>query len=295
MNPITPNALNGTSSAAISRFFSTRILRDMSLENGGKLFRHLALELDLIDKLPRSATIEHFYERAIETLIRKDRSEYVYKNAIAQKLLLGRHSVNTTSLFFEFRSGQSKLDALFLNGSSHAYEIKTSQDELRRLPSQLADYQKQFEYVWVLTSNKHVAGVREMAPREVGIAILSKRYQISIVRKASKRVKHLELDAMFSSMRRNEFLEALNDKGIEVPRTPNTLIHAEAARLAQNIKPTAFHDAMVKQLKKRFAKKQAQIAKMLPRPLTAAGLGLNINNAQAARLVAKLQTRLGDL
>jgi hypothetical protein len=192
------------SSGTLVRYFSTRVLRDLAAPSGGELFRVMAERDGLFGILPLGATLEEFYDAALVALIRQDRSEYVYKNAIAQKILLGRHSVKTTALLFEFKSGRSKLDALLLNGSSNAYEIKTSKDELRRLETQIPDYQERFEHVWVLSSDRHLQRLKAILPREIGIAVLSDRYRISTVRKAGRRVKFLRSQAMFESMRRDE-------------------------------------------------------------------------------------------
>jgi hypothetical protein len=292
-NPIPADALHEVPSGTLARFFSTRLLRELATST--RPFTTQLRQLSNHSALPSTATIADFYERALDAMIRKDRSEYVYKNAIAQKLLLGRHSINSAGLFFEFRVHQSKLDALLVNGSTHAFEIKTAQDELRRLPTQIADYQKTFTHVWVLTSPKHVSGIRAMVPREVGIAVLSKRYNITTIRRPQKRTKFLDLPTMISALRQSEFIEALWEVGIEIPRLPNTVLRSEALRLSRTVAPDKFQAAMMRQLKKRFAKRQSVIASALPRTLTAAGLGLSLTDRKVADLVRHLSTKLGDL
>jgi hypothetical protein len=56
------------------------------------------------------------------------RSEYYYKNTIANKLLIERHDLNQTTLINEFRIGGSIADLVMVNGVNTVYEIKTELD-----------------------------------------------------------------------------------------------------------------------------------------------------------------------
>lgn len=290
---LTPDVLHEAPSAALSRVFSSRVVRELGTLAGRVTLRRLVQECGV--QLDSDATVEEFYDCALEALLRRDRNEYTYKNAIAQKLLLGKHSTSTRALFFEFRTAQSKLDALFLGESSHAYEIKTAQDELRRLPTQIADYQKLFTHVWVFTSQRHLNSLRQLVGPEIGIAILSDRYHISVVRRAQKRVKYLDPQAMLASMRQAEYRSALRELGLEIPPTPNTLIHSIAMEAAKRVDPQAFHDVMVRHLRARFKQDQAQTLRVFPRSLAATAIALSVSKAQAERIGTAIRTKLGEL
>ena len=209
------NYLVDVPSSLLSKFFSTRILKELAQENGGKYFASLLIQINLKKSLLNKLKVRDFYEEALDVLRCQDKHEYVYKNVLARKLLLGKHSLNTASMFFEFRAGDSKLDALIINGSSHAYEIKTELDELKRLPRQLQDYQKRFEHVWVLTNDRHVAGVMEITSDDIGISVLNKKCQISVVRAAKKQHKYLDSAAIMSSLRRDEYIQIAKNFGFD--------------------------------------------------------------------------------
>lgn len=53
------------------------------------------------------------------------RNEYFYKNTLLNKLLLGIHSINTTTALTELPIGNSKADFVMINGKAVVYEIKT--------------------------------------------------------------------------------------------------------------------------------------------------------------------------
>ena len=56
------------------------------------------------------------------------RNEYFYKNTLLNKLLLGIHSINTTTALTEIPIAKSKADFILINGKAVVYEIKTELD-----------------------------------------------------------------------------------------------------------------------------------------------------------------------
>ena len=80
------------------------------------------------------------------------RNEYFYQNTILNKLLLGRHSLNTTTALTQIPIGKSKADFIMINGKAVVYEIKTELDSFERLDTQLNDYFKAFNHICVVTS-----------------------------------------------------------------------------------------------------------------------------------------------
>lgn len=84
------------------------------------------------------------------------KSEYLYKNALLNKLLLGKYSVNTTTVINEFKIGSSIADFVLLNGDANIFEIKTEFDSLEKLNKQLADYVKFASRVYIVSSSKFI-------------------------------------------------------------------------------------------------------------------------------------------
>lgn len=54
------------------------------------------------------------------------RNEYFYQNTLLNKLLLGKHSVNTTTALTQIPISKSKADFILINGKAVVYEIKTA-------------------------------------------------------------------------------------------------------------------------------------------------------------------------
>ncbi|MDC3411856.1 sce7726 family protein [Aquibacillus sp. 3ASR75-11] len=71
--------------------------------------------------------------------------------------------------FFEMYTDSSRVDLCRVNGKSIAYEIKTEIDGLTKLPKQLNDYSKLFEYIYVITDEKHIKKVLDIVPFHCGV------------------------------------------------------------------------------------------------------------------------------
>jgi hypothetical protein len=180
--------LTAGSLAAISRFFSSSVIREMARKGESALFARLLNESRLLEALPTDAPVGSVFETAFSLLRREGyRHEYIYKAALTHKILLGRHSLRTASMLNEFRVGECKADLAILNGTSTVYEVKSERDSLSRLERQLSAYAKVFAQVYVIVAEPHLDAVRGSVPRDVGIMVLSSRHQISTLRETGDR------------------------------------------------------------------------------------------------------------
>src|SRR5438128_1527304 len=123
-----------TDFAAISRLFSSTVIRELARKGKSPLFARLASQLHLLHSLPASERVYNVFEAAFAVLGREGyRDEYIYKAALTQRILLGKHSLQTASMLNEFRVGECKADIAILNGTATVYEVKSERDSLARL------------------------------------------------------------------------------------------------------------------------------------------------------------------
>ena len=131
------------------------------------------------------------------------RNEYFYKNTLLNKLLLGVHSVNTTTALTEVAIAKSKADFVLINGKAVVYEIKTELDNLERLSSQVDDYYKAFDHVAVVTYEKNLQQLQKVLDsidKPVGIYVLRKNGKLGTVRKPQRHISDLDNISYFTSM-----------------------------------------------------------------------------------------------
>jgi hypothetical protein len=173
----------------------------------------------------RTLTYREFFDEAFRVLGKNYQNEYVFKNLIANKILCGRHSLNTATMLSEFRVGKNKADCVILNGKSTCYEIKTDYDSLVRLNDQLGSYLQLFDEVYVVCSKKFEKIIYKEIPKEVGIISLTSSQTLRTLRKAQSRSMPLNKDLLIGSMRQPEYKQLAEEILGEKISLPNMLIY----------------------------------------------------------------------
>lgn len=218
---------------ALGRLFSAAVIKELGQKSNPILLKRIAQEANASKILPPFNSIADLFEQAYSFLSEKfNRHEYIYKNILARRVLLGKHSLNTASMLTEFRVGSSKADVVILNGTSTVYEIKSERDSLARLYTQLSSYQNVFDRVYVIAGKNHIEELEKSIPIEIGILCFNRHRDLFVTehRKAHSNIDRLSPHVIFESLQRNEYLKILRNHGFTFDGIPNTRIHSEAKR-----------------------------------------------------------------
>ncbi|AFO87175.1 hypothetical protein D1821_06030 [Phaeobacter inhibens] len=277
---------------AVSRFFSSSLIRDLAKRGKSPLLARLVAESGLDSTLNPEDTIEMVFEHAFHYLKQKSfRHEYAYKAALTHKVLLGIHSLRTASMLTEFRVGDCKADVVILNGTGSVYEIKSERDTLSRLEKQISAYRTVFAKVNVIVGDNHVDEVLKRLPCDVGIMTLGKRYRISTLREAIDNPSRTNSSAIFSSITSKEAELIMKSLGIEIPSVPNTQRFSAYKEVFETIPPDVAHKEMVKTLKRtRKLTDLEPYIDNLPAALQAVALSSKLNIKQLTNLIETLKT-----
>lgn len=274
----------------IGPFFSSGVLRDLARTGYSATATRLSRQYHLLDQFDAQMSVGEFYDAIFNRLIREYRHEYIYKNAIAEKILLGRHNLNTAFMLTEFRSDKCKADAVVLNGTSHVYEIKSEMDSFERIDRQLEAYRKMFDFITVITTERLYRTVAERVPLEFGVMVLAEgKYQFKLNecrREASSNKANVDAAIIFKSLLRQEYLKIIHDTlGEDLSHLPNTRVYREAQKLFAQLPPELAHDKMVEALKiRRQTRRLTDFIMDVPHSLKAASLSLRLTNEEQSRL-----------
>ncbi|MBI1418781.1 MAG: sce7726 family protein [Limimaricola sp.] len=277
--------------AATTRLFSSAVFHQLAKKGKSPLFARLVREIGR-ERFSEAFSVSDVFNSAFKAIDSPGtRDEYVYKSAIAEKVLLGRHSLRTASMLTEVRVEGNKADVVILNGTSTVYEIKSERDSLTRLPSQLQAYRRAFASVNVITSEAHVDRVSDIAPRDVGILVLNCRGQISEIQAATDRPERVNPATLFDVLRIQEACRILDSLGVDVPQVPNTERFGVVRELFVEQDPAALHHRAVAVLRK--SRSQIGLGEFLanlPSSLQAAALSTPIRRSDQPRLIAAVET-----
>lgn len=87
--------------------------------------------------------------------------------AYLHKLLYTRYKNKPNTLIideFSLEHGRNRADLVVIGSYIHGYEIKSSKDNLDRLPKQLLQYQKNFQKLSLFVAENHLSEVLQLAP-----------------------------------------------------------------------------------------------------------------------------------
>lgn len=84
-------------------------------------------------------------------------------------------------------SGLARIDIAVINGAIHGYEIKSEEDNLKRLSNQINYYNKALEKITVVTNKSHLDLIKKQIPKWWGLLLIKnsgKKNVISELRRA---------------------------------------------------------------------------------------------------------------
>ena len=182
------------------------------------------------------------------------RNEYYYKNTLLNKLLLGVHSINTTTALSEIPIAKSKADFVLINGEATVYEIKTELDNFDRLESQISDYYKAFDHVAVVTCKDNLSvllnKIKEIN-KPIGIYVLQKNGTLSPIQKPEEYRKSLDVEILFKLLRKSEYEEILLKHYSQLPSVSEFKYYSECKKLFLKLPLDDTYSEVLRQLKKR--------------------------------------------
>lgn len=182
------------------------------------------------------------------------RNEYFYQNTLLNKLLIGKHSINTTTALTQIPISKSKADFILINGKAVVYEIKTELDTFERLETQLRDYFKAFNHVCVVTSeSQYDRAVSILEGTSVGIYVLTKQNTISTKLRKEPVEDNSSLDhtAIFKVLHKLEFENILREYFGKLPVSSQVFYYRECLKQFSHIPILEAYGMALRQLKKR--------------------------------------------
>lgn len=262
----------------LSKVFSKSVVLELAKYNESKLLNKLAKESPVIDEYLDYNDFKGLFERLYSKLKDNYRNEYIYKNAIAEKIVRGQHRLANVSYVTEFRVGHSIADVAVFNGTSTAYEIKTEFDSFERLESQLNSYSLVFDKVYVMVPAHYVEKVISKVSSHIGVLELTNRYSISERKKAKSNIENVCTDSILNCLRPKEYLDIAHRRFDYTPALSPKVLKEDCLSLFKELGHVEVHKEFVGALRRREVDElDRKIILSLPRSLTSVILSANMN------------------
>lgn len=244
----------------LNKIFTRNVLRDIVSARENTNLNYIVQQYELNNK-SYGDLFKHIYD----VLKKSYRNEYYYKNTLLNKLLLGVHSVNTTTALTELPIANSKADFLMINGKAVVYEIKTELDNLERLESQINDYYLAFDHVAVVTYEDNLEAIEKLIAnlrKPVGIYYIKKNGAISTVKKPKAYRNRLSKETIFSILRKEEYQSILMNYFGSLPKTNSFNHYSECKKEFLKIPIDYIYSNFLKLLKKRVKVTKNEFSKV---------------------------------
>ena len=278
--------------AILNRFFTYRVLLDAISDNDNPIYGTVIKRYvtDPEDK-DNGKIISEIYE----FMSKNYRNEYFYQNTLLNKLLLGKHSVKTTTALRQLPIGKSKADFVLINGKAVVYEIKTELDTLERLEVQVKDYYRAFDHVCIVTSKSHYyQAVRILSDTPVGIYVLTQHNTISstLRKEPAQNNAFLNHITIFKLLRKSEYQNIVFQYYGKLPDVPQAFYYDACLEQFSNIPILEAYALTLKELKKR---NKIMITKLdkVPYELKSLAYFSNFSESDWKKFNSFLSTRYG--
>ena len=180
------------------------------------------------------------------------RNEYFYQNTLLNKLLLGRHSINTTTALTQIPINKSKADFILINGKAVVYEIKTELDNFERLKNQINDYYKAFSHVCVVTCEEYYKKlIKILKNTNVGICILTNKNTLRFEKEPVADFSDITHKHLFKVLHKKEFEDILLEIFKKLPQATPAFYYDECYNWFESIPIMDAYKETLIQLKKR--------------------------------------------
>ncbi|GBF34060.1 hypothetical protein DCCM_3172 [Desulfocucumis palustris] len=235
----------------LNRLFTQNVFFDMLYDSNNITYNTVIQRyVDDLEAKDNGELISEIYE----FISKSYRNEYFYQNTLLNKLLLGKHSIKTTTALTQIPINKSKADFILINGKAVVYEIKTELDSLDRLDTQLRDYYKAFNHVCVVTSGSHYERVLStLKDTPVGIYVLTRQNTISSSMKKEPVADNSSLDytVIFKVLHKQEHKNILMRYYGKLPVTSQVFYYNECLKLFSQIPILDAYNMTLRELKKR--------------------------------------------
>lgn len=108
-------------------------------------------------------------------------------------------------------ANSSRADVAIVNEQLHGYEIKSKQDSLERLPSQITAYNKTFDTITIVGFESHIPNIIKIVPQWWGIKEITEhngKIALKTIRKEKKN-KNTDIQSIVRLLWKNEMLQLL--------------------------------------------------------------------------------------
>jgi hypothetical protein len=277
--------------------YSINQLRDFSsLFSRSEVCRWFKDDFESIDlKLQRYRLVEknqgnsylNVLRQAYKILEKHYPNEYILKNEFLNQWLKKELGNNDSIIFNELRIGKAIADLAMFNGKSKVFEIKTILDKEYRLTTQLQEYKKLFNEVYVIVPKALLFKYIEF-DKNVGIITYDSISKIfELIRKSIFNSK-IDINVLMEVLHTKEYLDIVKRYYVDIPEMNSFNQFNICKKLISEIPNKELNKLFISKMKER--KINNLFFNKINREFNQICLSLNLEKSERDNLIMKLKT-----
>lgn len=215
-------------------------------------------------------------------------NEYVYKNELINKVLIQELSSCDSVVFNEFRLGKAIADLTIFNGISKVFEIKTTLDKNARLESQISEYHKLFNEIYLIVPDGKLESYWNLYPNIGIIAYEECNQEFRVVKEATFKIS-IDIDILMRTLHTNEYIKLVEQYYGQKPIFTDFNKFDVCKRLIEKIPQNELNTLFIGIIKKRRIFNAFSTAE---RQLNQIFLSLNLSSDKQKKLLAHLKSKI---
>lgn len=246
-----------------------------------KLERYGLLELN------RGKSYLHVLRNTYRMLAKHYPNEYILKNEFLNQNIKELTGTGESVVFNEFRLGKSIADLVLFNGDSKVFEIKTILDSEYRLSSQILEYKKIFNFVYIIIPVEHLDKYITYDDT-VGIISYDAKSASFVKERKASRNKTIDLHVLMQVLHTKEYLDIVSCYFEKLPEMNVFTQFDICKKLIDQIPYEEINSLFIDNMKKRNINNQ--FFNKINREFNQICLSLNLKKEERDRMINNLKT-----
>ena len=214
-------------------------------------------------------------------------NEYIYKNEFLNKWLIKELGTSQSTIYNELRLGKAIADLVMFNGCSRVFEIKTLLDKDCRLSSQLHEYSKVFNEIYLIVPNSKL-DLYNLYDNSIGLIAYNQELKEFVLHRNATKNLNIDSNSLMQMLHTKEYRSIITEYFGEIPICNDFQQYQICKKLMEQIPSLELNNLFIQTMKKRkinndFSSKQFEEFNQIC-------LSLNLDSKQKTKLFSNLSS-----